>query len=63
LPDVCEIRQTPHWDSEDRVSLGADARFKLWPGRLLLSVARFVLRERSQARQRARLAKQATHST
>jgi hypothetical protein len=63
LPDVCEIRQTPHWESEDRLSLGVDAQFKLWPGRLLLSIGRFVLKQRSEARQRARLAKQATHST
>jgi hypothetical protein len=63
LPDVCQIHQTPHWESEDRLSLGADAQFKLWPGRLLLSIGRFVLKQRSEARERARLAKQATHST
>jgi hypothetical protein len=63
LPAVCEIRQTPSWESEDRVALGVDARFKIWPGRLLLSVTRIVLKQRSKARQSARLAKQATHST
>jgi hypothetical protein len=63
LPDVCEIHQTPHWESEDRLSLGADAQFKLWPGRLLLSIGRFVLKHRSEARERARLAKQTTHPT
>jgi hypothetical protein len=63
LPAVCEIHQTPGWDSEDRVALAVDGQFKLWPGRLLLSVARFVLKQRSQARQSARLAKRATHST
>ena len=63
LPDVCEIRQTPHWESEDRLSLGADAQFKLWPGRTLLSIVRFVLKQRSEARGRARLAKQPMHST
>jgi hypothetical protein len=63
VPEVCEIRQTPSWESEDRVALGVDGQFKIWPGRLLLSVLRFVLKQRSQARQSARLAKQATHST
>jgi len=63
LPEVCEIHQTPSWESEDRVSLGVDAQFKIWPGRLLLSVARFVLKQRSEARRSARLSKQATHVT
>lgn len=63
LPAVCEIRQTPSWASEDRVALGVDAEFKIWPGRLLLSVTRFVLKQWSKARRSARLAKQATHST
>src|SRR5258708_40115477 len=63
LPEVCEIRQTPSWESEDRVALGVDGQFKIWPGRLLLSVLRFVLKQRSEARRSARLAKQATHST
>jgi hypothetical protein len=63
VPEVCEIRQTPSWESEDRVALGVDGRFKIWPGRLVLSVLRFVLQQRSKARHSARLAKQATHST
>lgn len=58
LPAVCQINQTPSWESEDRLALGLDARFKIWPGRLVLDVARFVLKQRSQARQRAALAKQ-----
>jgi hypothetical protein len=63
LPEGCEIRQTPSWESEDRVGLGVDGAFKIWPGRLLLSIARFVLKQRSRARASARLSKQATHST
>lgn len=63
LPEVCEIHQTPSWESEDRVGLGVDGAFKIWPGRLLLSIARFVLKQRSRARASARLSKQATHST
>jgi hypothetical protein len=60
LPASCEIRQTPGWESEDRVALAADGTFKLWPGRLLLWFVRFVLKERSEARRSARLAKRAT---
>jgi hypothetical protein len=63
LPEVCEIRQTPGWESEDRVSLAMDAEFKIWPGRLLLSLTGFVLKQRSEARRSARLSKQATHVT
>lgn len=63
LPEVCEIQQTPRWESEDRVALGVDLRLSIWPGRLLRSLARFVLKRRSEARQSARLAKRATHST
>ncbi|HEY4105760.1 MAG TPA: hypothetical protein VGM44_17795 [Polyangiaceae bacterium] len=60
LPASCEIRQTPGWESEDRAALAADGTFKLWPGRLLLWAVRFVLKQRSEARQSARLAKRAT---
>ena len=63
LPEACEIHQTPSWESEDRVGLGVDGAFKIWPGRLLLSIAQFVLKQRSRARDSARLSKQATHST
>jgi len=63
LPEQYELRQTPSWESEDRVAFGADGRFKIWPGRLLLDVLRFVLKQRSQARQSAALAKRAAQST
>ena len=63
LPDVCQIHQTPSWESEDRLALGVDARFKIWPGRLVLDVARFVLKQRAQARHRAALAKRAAEPT
>lgn len=63
LPEACEIHQTPSWESEDRVGLGVDGAFKIWPGRLLLAIAQFVLKQRSRARASARLSKQATHST
>jgi hypothetical protein len=59
LPEPCQIRQTPSWESEDRVALGVDGQFKIWPGRLLLDVAGFVLKQRSQARRSAALAKRA----
>jgi hypothetical protein len=63
LPEQYEVRQMPGWESEDRVGFGADGRFRIWPGRLLLDVARFVLKQRSQARQSAALAKRAAQST
>lgn len=63
LPESCEIHHTPSWESEDRVELGVDGSFKIWPGRLLLSITRFVLKQRSRARASGRLSKQATHST
>ena len=50
LPDHYEINQTPGWDSEDRVALTADGRFQIWPGRLLVDVVGFVLKQRSKAR-------------
>jgi hypothetical protein len=53
LPGHWQINQTPSWGSEDRVSLEVDGRFRVWPGRLLLDLARFVLKERSRARHNA----------
>ncbi len=50
LPEHWEINHTPSWESEDRVALAADARFRIWPGRLALDVARFVLKQRAKAR-------------
>jgi hypothetical protein len=53
LPEHWQINQTPSWESEDRLSLGADGRFRVWPGRLLIDLAGFVLKQRSRARQSA----------
>jgi hypothetical protein len=53
LPEHWQINQTPSWESEDRVSLAADGRFRIWPGRLLIDLAGFVLKQRSRARQSA----------
>ncbi|HEX3850508.1 MAG TPA: hypothetical protein VHW01_06045 [Polyangiaceae bacterium] len=53
LPEHWQINQTPSWESEDRLSLAADARFRIWPGRLLIDLTRFVLKQRSRARQSA----------
>ncbi|MEO8900816.1 MAG: hypothetical protein ABI488_04150 [Polyangiaceae bacterium] len=50
LPEHWEINHTPSWESEDRVALAADARFRIWPGRLALDVMRFVLKQRAKAR-------------
>ena len=53
LPDRYVIRQTPIWASEDRLSLAADGRFRIWPVRLAVDVLRFVLKQRSVARRSA----------
>jgi hypothetical protein len=63
MPGVCQLRQTPSWESEDRASLGVDGSFKIWPGRLALDVAGFVLNQRSKARRSAALAKRAAESS
>jgi hypothetical protein len=53
LPEHWQVNQTPTWDSEDRILLVADARFRIWLGRLLVDVVRFVLKQRSRVRQSA----------
>jgi len=63
LPVGCEIRQTPNWESVDRVALEADGKLRFWPGRLAIWCVRFVLEQRSAARASARLAKRATESS
>jgi hypothetical protein len=50
LPAHWELNQTASWESEDRVALKADARFRIWPGRLALDALRFVLKQRAKAR-------------
>ena len=53
LPERYVIQQTPGWSSEDRVALVADGRFRLWPGRLVVDVLGFVLKESAKARRKA----------
>jgi len=53
LPERYVIQQTPGWSSEDRVALVADGRFRLWPGRLVVDVLDFVLKESARARRKA----------
>jgi hypothetical protein len=53
LPEHWQINQTPSWESEDRLSLAADSRFRIWPGRLLIDLAGFVLKQRKRMRQSA----------
>jgi hypothetical protein len=53
LPDRYVINQTPSWNSEDRLALAADGRFRIWPVRLLVDVLGFVLKQRSVARRSA----------
>ncbi|HET7542538.1 MAG TPA: hypothetical protein VFK05_21860 [Polyangiaceae bacterium] len=53
LPERYVIKQTPGWESEDRLTLAADGRFRIWPVRLVVDVLGFVLKQRSMARRSA----------
>ena len=53
LPERYVINQTPIWDTEDRVQLAVDGRFRIWPGRLLVDLLGFVLKQRAKARREA----------
>lgn len=53
LPQRYVINQTPGWDSEDRLALAADGRFRIWPVRLVVDMLGFVLKQRSVARHSA----------
>jgi hypothetical protein len=53
LPERFVINQTPIWETEDRVVLAVDGQFRIWPGRLLVDLAGFVLKERAKARRAA----------
>ncbi len=53
LPDRYVIEQTPIWETEDRVSISADGRFRIWPGRLLVDLLQFVLKQRRRVRREA----------
>lgn len=48
LPDGFEIRQTPDWESIDRIALEADGKLRFWPGRLVVWAVGFVLKQRSR---------------
>lgn len=62
LPERCVIHQTPGWNSEDRLALTADGRFRIWPVRLVVNVVGFVLKQRAAARRSAVPAKQMTQT-
>jgi len=53
LPERYVINQQPGWDSEDRLALAADGRFRIWPVRLVVDVLGFVLKQSSAARRTA----------
>jgi len=59
LPERYVLHHTPGWDSEDRLALAADGRFRIWPLRLLVNVLRFVLKQ-AAARRSAVPVKQTT---
>jgi len=48
LPERYVINHTPGWDSEDRLALAADGRFRIWPVRLVVNVLSFMLKQRSR---------------
>lgn len=50
LPDRYSINHRPGWDSEDRLAIAADGRFRIWPVRLVVNVLAFVLQQGSAAR-------------
>ena len=52
LPDRYAIHHTPSWDAQDRVGFSADGRFRIWLGRLLVQLARFVLKRRRKRAER-----------
>jgi hypothetical protein len=53
LPERYVLNHSPRWDSEDRLVLAADGRFRLWPVRLAVDLLRFVLKQRSMVRRAA----------
>ena len=62
LPERYTINHRPVWNSEDRLLLAADGRFRIWPVRLVADVLRFVLKQRSAARGSSVPAKQVTQT-
>ncbi len=50
LPERYVINQSPIWETEDRVQLSIDGRFRIWPGRLLVDLVGFVLKQRAHER-------------
>ena len=53
LPERVVINQCPSWEFEDRLAIAANGRFRLWPGRLLVQLLGFVLKQRSRSRRSA----------
>src|SRR6185369_791524 len=53
LPERYVINHTPGWESEDRLAIAADGRFRIWPVRLVVNVLGFMLKQRSAARRSA----------
>jgi len=53
LPERYVISQTPSWESEDRVVLSIDGKYRVWPGRVCVGIARSLWKHRSQAAKEA----------
>jgi hypothetical protein len=52
LPERYVIHQTPIWETEDRILISVEGQFRIWPGRLVVNVLGFVLKQRAQARRK-----------
>jgi len=62
LPDPVVVRQTPSWESVDRVSFAGSGCIKVWPGLLLVDSAWFLIRN-VRVRRRSAAAKAAREAT
>jgi len=53
LPERYVIHQTPIWETQDRIRITVEGRFRIWPGRLFVDCLSFVLKQRAQVRRTA----------
>ncbi len=44
LPDPIVIRQTPSWESADRIAIAGSGKIRIWPGLLVVDAAWFLVR-------------------
>ncbi|MFO0566899.1 MAG: hypothetical protein U0263_14620 [Polyangiaceae bacterium] len=44
LPSALELRQRPSWESTDRASLSGSGKIRIWPGRLCVDAAWYLIK-------------------